>query len=297
MKLVAVQYEFKPESYTDVKAFYESLEEPLLEAESRLGSIEDSIVVYPEHVGTFLVFLDEKLHEETLERELARIALRSLPTFLLKTLQTLSPRYALVSIKWKNMRKAYFDSFSKLASSHRAVIVAGSILEPSAPRSIHNVSYVFNSDGRAKCRQVKVYLDIPEAKLGVSPGRLDEIDVCETPLARLGVAICLDAFKEDVVSRLASRGATVLVQPSANPEPWSERLEKEWRNSSWLMVQKFDPLVYGINPMAVGRVLGLEFEGISSIVAKASITPDGSGYLARAKSPKSKGVLAVSTQE
>ncbi len=296
MKLVAVQYEFKLENYADAKTFYESLEEPLLEAESRAGSIENSIVVYPEHIGTFLVFLDEKIHEEVLEKALARMTLRKLPELLLETLRTFSLRYALVSVKWKIMRKVYFDSFSRLASNYKAVIVAGSILEPSAPRSIHNVSYVFDN-GKAKCRHVKVYLDTPEVKLGVSPGRLDEIDVCETRLARLGVAICLDAFKEDVVSRLASKGATILVQPSANPEPWSERLEEEWRTSAWLMVQRFDPLVYGINPMAVGRVLGLEFEGISSIVTKANRTPDGSGYLARAKNPKSKDVLVASAQE
>ncbi len=296
MKLVAVQYEFKLENYADAKTFYESLEEPLLEAESRAGSIENSIVVYPEHIGTFLVFLDEKIHEEVLEKALARMTLRKLPELLLETLRTFSLRYALVSVKWKSMRKVYFDSFSRLASNYKAVIVAGSILEPSAPRSIHNVSYVFDN-GKAKCRHVKVYLDTPEVKLGVSPGRLDEIDVCETRLARLGVAICLDAFKEDVVSRLASKGATILVQPSANPEPWSERLEEEWRTSAWLMVQRFDPLVYGINPMAVGRVLGLEFEGISSIVTKANRTPDGSGYLARAKNPKSKDVLVASAQE
>ncbi len=296
MKLVAVQYEFKLENYADAKTFYESLEEPLLEADSRAGSIEDSIVVYPEHIGTFLVFLDEKIHEEVLEKALARMTLRKLPELLLETLRTFSLRYALVSVKWKSMRKVYFDSFSRLASNYKAVIVAGSILEPSAPRSIHNVSYVFDN-GKAKCRHVKVYLDTPEVKLGVSPGRLDEIDVCETRLARLGVAICLDAFKEDVVSRLASKGATILVQPSANPEPWGERLEEEWRTSAWLMVQRFDPLVYGINPMAVGRVLGLEFEGISSIVTKANRTPDGSGYLARAKSPKSKDVLVASAQE
>ncbi|PLJ77196.1 nitrilase-related carbon-nitrogen hydrolase [Infirmifilum sp. SLHALR2] len=293
MKLVAVQYEFNCESYENASAFYDSIEHPLLEAEFALGGLQGAIVVYPEHIGTFLIFLGERVRAETLEEALAKLALRNLPRFLLETLRSLNPRGALLSLKWKRIREAYFTAFSRLASKYKAVIVAGSLLEPTSPRAIQNVSYVFDSDGRAKCRQVKVHLDTPELQLGVSPGSISDVTVCETPYGRLGVAICLDSFKEDIVSRLASQGADVLAQPSANPEPWDERLEEEWRNSAWYMVQRFDSLKYGVNPMAVGRIVGLEFEGISSIVAKASMTSDGSGYLARAANPKKREVLAV----
>ena len=45
--------------------------------------------------------------------------------------------------------------------------------------------------------------------------------------------------------------------------------------------------------MAVCVILDLGFEGISSIITKAERTVDGTGYLARARNPRSPEVLVA----
>ena len=134
----------------------------------------------------------------------------------------------------------------------------------------------FSKDG-------KVHLIDLEKKLEVVSGKLEEIKVFKTEWGKIGVAICYDGFFDDVVGKLVKEGAEILVQPSANPEPWDERLEKEWLKGCWEMVQKYGKLKYGVNPMGVGKILDLIFEGYSNIVAKKEETRDGSGYLAKAK--------------
>jgi predicted amidohydrolase len=297
VKLVAVQYEFKLEKYYSLEVFLESLERHFSDAESRLGRLEGSIVTFPEHIGTFLIFMDERLGVGKIDEALAKIAIRRFPSFILKALQARSFKKAILTVKWKDIWKTYMEAFRRLALEYKSVIVAGSLIEPVEPGRIYNMSYVFNAEGKVICKQAKVHLDIPEVQLGITPGDLNTISVCRANEARLGVAICLDAFKDDVVSRLVRQGANILVQPSANPEPWDERVEREWKNSSWLMVQKYPELKYGINPMGVGRILDLEFEGLSSIVAKPDETMNGTGYLARADNPRIPQTLAVEIEE
>jgi hypothetical protein len=47
----------------------------------------------------------------------------------------------------------------------------------------------------------------------------------------------------------------------------------------------------GVNPMGVGGFFDVRAEGQSSIVAPRARTPDGSGYLARAKSKDQEEIL------
>jgi len=59
------------------------------------------------------------------------------------------------------------------------------------------------------------------------------------------------------------------------------------------MVQKYDRLKYGVNPMAVGKILDLEFEGLTSIVTKVENTLDRSGYLAKSLTRNREEIIYV----
>lgn len=102
--------------------------------------------------------------------------------------------------------------------------------------------------------------------LDLTPGSPAELRVFDTPLGRVGIAICLDAFKEDVLHELQAKGAEIIVQPSANPAPWTKAQQEDWLNGIWRAVSVEKRFVYGVNPMMVGQVLDLGFYGQSSIV-------------------------------
>ncbi|WP_324667838.1 nitrilase-related carbon-nitrogen hydrolase [Geochorda subterranea] len=126
---------------------------------------------------------------------------------------------------------------------------------------------------------------------------------CTTPVGRLGVAICLDAFQEPVVERLVSAGADILVQPSANPGPWTPEQQLDWRRSAWTAVRRWPQLRWGLNPMMVGELLGLRFEGQSSIVSARrelwrpggyeALRDEEGGFVAVAPSATQEAVLVA----
>src|SRR5690606_6076339 len=107
-----------------------------------------------------------------------------------------------------------------------------------------------------------------------------------TDLGPVGVAICLDCFHDDVAASLARGGAKILVQPSANPAPWTKEQEVEWQESAYrrAFVQKLFP--YAVNPMMTGRVMDGECFGRSSIVGQG-------GDLSRPPAPDAEEICVV----
>lgn len=289
-RLYAVQARLSIEHYSDPRSFREWVEALAAAADEAGGLSRDSLLVYPEDIGTFLLLAGADPHARSLEEALRGLLARHLPAVALHmALRLLPPLKAYLRARWKLVWQAYRDAFSAVAAAYKTNVVAGSILEPRG-RKVYNTSYLFAPDGRIAGRQSKVHLIDMEERLGVSPAPLGQLRVYETGAGRVGIAVCLDAFKEDVVSRLARLGADILAQPSANPEPWTPSLEEEWRRGAWLAVQRHR-FRAGVNPMAVGRIYDLAFEGVSSIVAPRSSTPDGTGYLAKAKTKDGEEIV------
>jgi predicted amidohydrolase len=183
--------------------------------------------------------------------------------------------------------RAYHEAFSSAARRYRATIVAGSIflpqLEEEAAKGLHvvgryvyNTAYTFSPEGRLLDRTFKSYLMPAEARAQLRGGAPREVHGFCTPLGKVGVAICLDAFYGSVIDRLDGLGVAVVVQPSANHAPWRAAWPanpEETEESAWFkyglraQLQERLYLRYGVNPMLVGTVLDLRPRGRSSIVA------------------------------
>ena len=135
---------------------------------------------------------------------------------------------------------------------------------------MYNTSYLFGPDGLVLGKQTKVHLiDLEqEAALHLDRGETEAISVIETPLGRIGIAICLDSFQDDVADALERGRTDILVQPSANPGPWSPEQQLDWLNSSYKRTVVEGRFAYGVNPMMTGAIWDLEFFGQSSIVAR-----------------------------
>lgn len=302
VKAVAVQWMFRLDDYSSSSSFRSRVLSLMKMIDDEIGLDENSLVVFPEHIGSFLLFMDyvDKVRACTkLEEAARRMALPNiLKLLLLRIIHRCTWNEALVMLRCRKAFRAYVDAFSEASREFETYVVAGSIIVPRMSpcgelldHHFYNTSYVFNPEGDVVGIQRKVHLVDFEKEIGISPASIEDVKAVKLEWGRIGVAICYDAFFNDVLKKLSADGAHILVQPSANPEPWTPKLEEEWRKGCWLAVQEFESFLYGVNPMAVGRMFELEFQGRSSIVAKQDMTPDRSGYLAIASNPVEEGFV------
>jgi predicted amidohydrolase len=205
-----------------------------------------------------------------------------------------SPQRGLMLARAEAMEAVYTGTFSRAAAAHRCHLAAGSLPTPflgGAPEdgSVYNVAYLFGPAGELIGKQGKVHpygLEGSPEGLDITAAPVERVRVFPTELGRIGIAVCYDAWQEDVMSRLEAQGAQFLIQPSANPRPWDAWQADDWQTGLWQGVQASSSARYGVNPMMVGSLFapGDEYscQGRSSIIARAGETPAGSGYLARA---------------
>jgi predicted amidohydrolase len=212
------------------------------------------------------------------------------------------------------------DAFAAAARATGATIVAGTALLPTvafeAARGLHvvdpapqNVALVFAPNGALVGRAAKAYLTSGlERRVGLRPGRVADLPVLDTPVGRVGVAVCLDGWYHHVLERFDGLGAQVVVQPSANDAPWRRPWPPDPRRTegdAWLElglragIQGRTSLRYGVNPMLVGDLAPLAPRGRSAIVARvAADAPEavpgwGPGLLALAPNDDEEAIVAV----
>ncbi len=207
--------------------------------------------------------------------------------------------------------RAYTAAFSDAAKTFGVTIVAGSSLlpyisyEPSlglhiADPRVYNTALTFGPNGRLLGQTHKVHLTKGlESRMGITRGRLQDLQVLHTPVGMVGIAICLDAFHDSVIGYLDGLGAELIVQPSANNALWSRPWPKDktlTEGEAWFRYGFQNTLLgthhvrYGVNPMLVGDMWELRFEGVSSIV---EVKPDQVTVLSQAKDIKQALVRAT----
>ncbi len=100
-------------------------------------------------------------------------------------------------------------------AGERSIFVAGGVLERKG-EALHNSAVVVGPGGLLG-RYRKTHLWDGE-KLLYEPGR--ELPVFETPLCRLGVLVCYDAWFPEAARVLALRGADLVCVPANAPDDW-----------------------------------------------------------------------------
>jgi predicted amidohydrolase len=190
---------------------------------------------------------------------------------------------------------AFELAFSRAARETNAFIVAGSAflpgIESEAARGVflsdarvQNLSMMFAPSGRIVSRQAKIHLTKGlESMLGLATARPEDLLVTRTPFANVATLVCFDAFFERHLERADALGAQILVQPSANAArwdgPWSadsslvEGVEW-WRRGPASSIQGRVNVRACLNPMLVGKLFELEFEGRSSIAVNRALGPE-----------------------
>lgn len=245
----------------------------------------------------------------------ALLFLHHLPAALPMVLRDrVSPVRALQLARADETARLYLEVCRDLARRYRVYLVCGSTPMPQyrlqdgklrrQGPELFNQTLILAPDGTLVGAASKVYLTPDEEAGGVdlSPGRLDDLRVFPTPVGDLGVAISLDAFRPDVIGHLERQGCTVLLQPDANGSPWTglEGIYPEnqtprdqplaWLESSWQVTATSAQIRYAVNPMVVGNLLDLSFDGQSAITGPADEAPQPRSYVMTTPRP---GFLAL----
>ncbi|WP_210711518.1 carbon-nitrogen hydrolase family protein [Pseudomonas sp. MWU349] len=241
--LLAIQPELFPTDYQSIERLHRKLAAYLQQARDK-GLVNDkTIVVLPEHVGTWLMVSGEKneLYQATSLKEAMNWLAVSNPLPFLKAL--ISARGdsrlddAYLRMKAKRMARDYQVLFGGLAKEFHVTLVAGSIIlpEPSVSQgnlqigsgALYNSSLVFGSDGLPMGQpQRQIYPTYAES--GYVKGDAGKaLEVIDTPAGRLGVLIGSDSWYPDNYRKLNDQHAQLVAVPAfvMGRDGW----DKPWR--------------------------------------------------------------------
>lgn len=315
--LACVQARTRVQHFASAETFAAVVDDLMEKAVRALPADVPRLVVFPEDFASGCIFIgDEEVVRDatSLRGAVAALVKRHFAGVMAQRVRhRVGWVRALALHRARDVAQVYFDTFAAAARRYGVYVLAGSVLLPEleaerdnpAPTGgdVYNVSYLFGPDGEIVGSQRKAFLIELEGRdnLDLVAGSVDELAVFDTELGRIGIAICFDAFQQPVVEHFAALDVDILLQPSANPQPWSEAQQHDWLNGTWKAVRLEGIATYGVNPMLVGNLIDIEFEGQSSIVAKDAAVLGAGGTategpaLGFASLPPRAGFVAVAS--
>ena len=228
--LLGIQPELFSTDYQSSQHLYRKLAAHLEKARSEGLLNARSIVILPEHIGTWLVAAGEKpqvFAAETVDEAMLWLALNH-PLDLLGALvasqgnDRLSD--ALFRMKAEQMANDYQSLFGGLAESFGVTLVAGSIVLPepevvdgilrTGQGPLYNVSLVFGPDGAPLGQPQRKAFPIPDETGFTAAAPSAALQVIDTPAGRLGVLICADSWYPDSYQPLAQAQVELVAVPA-----------------------------------------------------------------------------------
>ncbi len=125
------------------------------------------------------------------------------------------------------------------AREHNIYIQTGTMLEvdPKWKNALFNTTLLIGPEGILyKYRKVNTWIPF---EVHTSPHDIEGYDeplfpVADTPIGRIGTAICYDWLYPEVLRQLAANGAEVLVRVSAYMDPWNATAPMDW----WTVINR-----------------------------------------------------------
>lgn len=204
---------------------------------------EKTIVVLPEHVGTWLMVSGEKdeLYQATTLKEAMNWLAVSNPLKFIRALISAKGDNRLddahLRMKAKSMAKDYQALFGGLAKEFHVTLVAGSIVlpEPSiidgtlkiGRGALYNSSVVFGRDGLPIGQPQRQMHPIFDDNDVIEANGEHTLNVVDTPAGRLGVLIGSDSWYPDNYRKLDNQGTQLVAVPAfvSGRGTW----DKPWR--------------------------------------------------------------------
>jgi formamidase len=125
------------------------------------------------------------------------------------------------------------DALHRRARKHDIYIQSGSMIEidPRWPGALFNTTCLIGPDGILyKYRKVNPWIPF---EVHTSPHEIEGYDeplfpVADTPLGRIGCAICYDWLFPEAIRQLVANGAEILIRVSAYMDPWGATEPMNW---------------------------------------------------------------------
>lgn len=239
--LLGIQPELFPTDYQNPARLHRKLAAYLQQAQDQ-GLLNDkTVVVLPEHVGTWLMISGEKdeLYQAPTLAEAMNWLAASNPLLFARAWLSAKGKDRLddahLRMKSRSMAKDYQALFGGLAKEFHVTLVAGSIVlpEPSirdgllkpGSGALYNSSVVFGRDG-APLGQPQRQMHPVFSQRDVIQANEKTINVVDTPAGRLGVLIGSDSWYPDHYRKLDKQGAQLVAVPAqvfgqgAWDQPW-----------------------------------------------------------------------------
>lgn len=241
--LLGIQPELFPADYQSLARLHLKLAAYLQNARDQ-GLINDkTIVVLPEHIGTWLMVSGEKneLYQATNLKEAMNWLSASNPLLFLRALISAKGDDriddAYLRMKAPAMARDYQVLFGGLAKEFGVTLVAGSIALPNPSvnqgqlqighGALYNTSVVFDRDGLPLGQPQRQLYPIFDERGFIEPGDENSVSVVDTPAGRLGILIGSDSWYPDNYRKLNEQGAQLVAVPAfvIGRETW----DKPWR--------------------------------------------------------------------
>ncbi len=240
--LLGIQPELFPTDYQSPDRLHRKLAAYLQQAQDQGLLNEKTVVVLPEHIGTWLMISGEKdeLYQAPTLTEAMNWLAASNPLLFARAWLSAKGSDRLndahLRMKSKSMAKDYQALFGGLAKEFNVTLVAGTIVlpEPSirdgqlkpGSGALFNSSVVFGRDGvplGQPQRQMHPVFDQREVLAGETDQTINAVD---TPAGRLGVLIGSDSWYPDNYRKLDEQGVQLVAVPAqvfghgAWDQPW-----------------------------------------------------------------------------
>ncbi|WP_260954876.1 carbon-nitrogen hydrolase family protein [Pseudomonas citri] len=261
--LLGIQPELFPTDYQTPARLHRKLAAYLQTARDQ-GLLNDrTVVVLPEHIGTWLMVSGEKdeLYQAATLKEAMNWLAISNPLAFLRALAGAQANNRLndayLRMKAEAMAQDYQSLFGGLAKEFSVTLVAGSIVlpEPSVSKgelkigggALYNSSVVFGRDGRPIGQPQRQQHTVFEQRdvLGAAPS--GTLAVIDTPAGRLGILIGTDSWYPIHYRQLNEQGAQLIAVPAfvMGRDTWG----KPWRGYKGLST----PSEVGLKPGEVSE--------------------------------------------
>lgn len=227
--IVGIQPYMVPEDYLSEGHFYEKIKLYFGKAQQSGFFKENTVVLLPEYVGTWLVISGEKTSvAETahLNKAMTLIVLSNLPKFIRSYLDNNSEQdvfaASLFRMKAKEMARIYSEVFTELASTYQVTINAGSIVLPdpsvrdneininiSGP--LYNASFIFYPDGSIDKKLIKKSFPITSELPFVQACPITELPTYDLSIGKTSVLVCADSWYPEAYEEINRSAAEVIL--------------------------------------------------------------------------------------
>ena len=318
--LLGIQPELFPADYQSLERLHLKLAAYLQNAREQGLINQKTVVVLPEHIGTWLMLTGEK--NEVYQALHAKDAMNwlSVSNPLLFARAWLSATGdnrmddAYLRMKASGMARDYQLLFGGLAKEFGVTLVAGSITLPNPSVSqgqlhvghgaLYNASLVFNADGLPQGQPQRQLYPIYDERGFITPGDENVVSVVDTPAGRLGVLVGSDSWYPDNYRKLNEQGAQLIAVPAfvlgrdTWDRPWrgfksvstppeislkpEELSEGEaWRRLTLISQQPISQATAGMSVFLRGQFWDLGTAGHSFLSNNGQISADGEARGAR----------------